>query len=180
MFKCLCIHVCLWSYAKHYGKGPQRLGDQWDPCANRELKVWLWVKAHSPELLLFILTKRTMWEEALSNTGHSLSRRRRKWTIMTMTFRLILSSGSSSSATPSPDLFPVGETLQHKPTVRRPPASPPRLALPQDGLRKLSASRAREIWAMRLWSLTWQKLYQENLWIGNKCKAQRQLCFYKK
>lgn len=162
------------------GRGHKGLGDQWDACANRELTVWLRVKAHSPELLFFILSKRMVWEEALSNSGHSLSWRRRKWTIMTMTLRLILSSGSSPSAIPSPDLFPVEETLQHKPTVRWLPASPPRQALPPKGWRKLSASGTREIWAVRLWSLKWQGLYQENLWIGNKCKAQRQLCFYKK
>lgn len=161
------------------GRGHKGLGDQWHPCANRELTVWLRVKAHSPELLFFILSKRTMWEEALSNIGHTVSWRRRKWAIMTMTFRLMLSSGSSPSATPSPDLFPVEEALQHKPTVRRLPASPPQV-LPQKGLRKLSASRAREIWAVRLWNLKWQELYQENLWLGNKSKAQRQLCFHEK
>lgn len=36
-----------------------------------------------------------------------------------MTFRRISSSGSSPSATPSPDLFPVEETLQRKPTHRQ-------------------------------------------------------------
>lgn len=158
------------------GRGHKGLGDQWDACAHRELTVWLRVKDHSPSFYFSFSVKRMMWEEALSNNGNSLSwRRKRKWTIMTMTFRLILASGSSPSASPSPDLFPVEETLQQIP----PSGGSQHLLLRKAGGSSVRPGPERSgRWGCGISNgKSFTKRVSEE---GISAMRTRQLCFYKK
>lgn len=117
--KCLLIRVCLQLCAKHYGKGPQRCVEiSKAQCASKELTTWWWVQAHSPKLPCSLFSiKGWCRRKTLLNTCHLLSLRRRKWTIMTMTFRPILLSKASPYLDLSPDLFPMQEAFRYQPNV---------------------------------------------------------------
>ena len=150
--KCLFTHVCPQSHAKHYGKGPQRIRWSMRPRCQQGAHGRVVSESSQPEVSIFLfLVKGWCRRKTLLNTCHPFSWLTRKWTIMIMTFRLILSSRSSPSLAPSPDLFPMEETLQYKPTVGAASSISSLI-----GFRKLSSSkdqRALESQVMESW---WQ------------------------
>lgn len=81
---CLPAVVC-----KAPWKGPQRCAEiSMAPWASKELTTRWWVQAHSPQLLCSLFSiKGWCRRKTLLNICYLLSLIRRKWTIMTMTFR---------------------------------------------------------------------------------------------
>lgn len=118
--KCLLIHVCLQLCAKHYGKGlrsVQRSVRLRLPAGISQYGGEWKLAAQSFIFFFFILKGEWFRRKILLDICHHLSLMRRKQTIMIMTFRLILSSRSSPPLAPSPDFFPLQETLQYQSNV---------------------------------------------------------------